>query len=309
MFLTRFAAVVLAVCPLVALAQPEPRPTRRPEVAVERPAMEDAGFIRYPLRTLVDGSAHKLAIAVEVNGKLTIIERYSLPPASAGKALLLLLDGARQQSFDALRERNVDVRFNISIDGRPVETLTLDQLLELHATTSGLPRLQMSPDAVPAATAETRPKEKRVARTEDYFFCPENYSGECYDRYMNCLYGEPQEECDPGKNPGCETRCQDEYDACTFGTFVRRWDEEIEEKIYQDGYICGYYPWYEFVNYRWNKFWTKKTWRTMEERYCPTTQQNHQYVVSESVEYKWCYEETDSGCTDAGEYMGGECKL
>ncbi|HYC59301.1 MAG TPA: hypothetical protein VEK79_07015 [Thermoanaerobaculia bacterium] len=309
MIIRRFAVVLLAVCPLVVSAQLEPRAARRPEIRAERPPIEATGFIRYPLTALADANAHKLAITVEVNGKPTIIEAYSLPPGSDGKALVLLLDGARQQSFDALRERGVGVRFLISIDGGPAEALALDRIIELDATTRGLPRLQISPDAV---SAEKRPVEKRVVRTDDYFFCPETYQGQCYQEYLDCLYTPPEEECDPGKNPGCENACQDAYDACVFGTYVRQWNEEIEEPLYQDGYEdCGFYPWYQIIGHKWEKWWTKKTWRTVEERYCPTTQQTYQHVLSESVEYKWCYKETDAGCEDdsGGTYMGGECKL
>ena len=309
MFLTRLVAVLLAVCPLIAFAQPEPRASRRSEARVERPAVDAIGFLRYPLRGLVDANAHKLAIAVEVNRKPTITETYSLPPGSAGKALVLLLDGARQQSFAFLQQRGVAVRFLISIDGQPAETLSLAQLVDLHAATTGLSRLQMSPDPTPT---EKRPVEKPVVRTEDYFFCPENYQGQCYQEYLDCLYTPPEEECDPGKNPGCENACQDAYDACVFGTYVRQYNEEIEEPLYQDGYEdCGFYPWYQPIGHKWEKWWTKKTWRTVEERYCPTTQQTYQHVLSESVEYKWCYKETDAGCDGdgGGTYMGGECKL
>jgi hypothetical protein len=307
MVIRRLAVVLLAVCPLILSAQPEPRANRRAAERIERPAIEAIGFIRYPLRTLVDANAHKLAVAVVVHGKPTISETYSLPPGSVGKALVLLLDGARRQSFDVLRDRGVDVRFTISLDGKIAETLTLAQFLELDKAATGLARLQMSPDPAPT---EKHP-QKPVVRTEDYFFCPENYQGQCYSEYLDCLYTPPEEECDPGKNPGCEHACDDAYDACVSGTYVRQWNEEIEEPLYQDGYEdCGFYPWYQIVGHKWEKWWTKKTWRTMEERYCPTTQQNYQYVVSESVEYKWCYKETGLGCDgDGGTYMGGECKL
>lgn len=309
MYLRRAVVVLLVACPLLTLAQPAPRASRRPEVRVERPAVDATGLLRYPLRMVADANAHKLAIAVEVNGKPTITETYSLPPGSEGKALVLLLDGARQQSFDVLQQRGVGVRFLISIDGQLAETLSLDQIVELHATTDGMSHLQMSPDASPA---EKRPAKKAVARTEDYFFCPETYQGQCYQEYMDCLYTPPEEECDPGKNPGCENACQDQYDACVFGEYRRQWNEEIEEPLYQDGYEdCGWYPWWAVVGHKWEKWWTKKTWRTVEERYCPTTGQTYQHVLSESVEYKWCYKETSFGCPDdsGGTYMGGECHL